>query len=257
MNGKRFAENPWNAKTPCMDALRLEGHAAPHPARALAHDIMNMLGVIRAHAELALDEAPDSAAAAEHAEGILEACARAAELARRLWPAARGDNNPAPRCGVSLPRLAADVLCWLHPTLPPGVKVKLRLDPDTPPVRVDVPAMEQALYNLMRNACQAMPGGGALRINCEPCAPPAPDAAPGPWCRISVQDTGPGMTRAAIANLGRAGFTTRAGSGGRGIGIASVLDTVRAHGGLLRASSNGRGAMFSIWLPCDEVRSNG
>lgn len=234
--------------------MQFHDHAAPHPARALAHDILNMLGVIRAHAELALDEEPASAAAAGHAEGILEACARAAELAARLWPAAPGAHNPAPRSETSLPRLAADVLCWLHPTLPPGVKVKLRLDPDTPPVRVDVPAMEQALYNLMRNACQAMPGGGALRISCGSCPPPAPDAAPGSWCRISVQDTGPGMARAAIANLGRAGFTTHAETGGRGIGVASVTDTVRTHGGVLRAASTSQGAVFSICLPCDTER---
>lgn len=236
-------------KLQCARSERFDERAAPHPARALAHDILNMLGVIRAHAELALCEDPGSPVVAEHAGGILEACSRASELAVRLWPAGRNPDCAAPRRVSTLQRMAADVLCWLQPTIGSDIEIKLGLNPATPAVLVDVPAVEQALYNLMRNACQAMPGGGVLRVWCGPCAAPKPTPRSS-WCRICVQDTGAGITPAAMVRLGRSGFTTHAASGGRGIGLASVNDTVRAHGGLLRFSSTSHGSVLSIFLPC-------
>jgi nitrogen-specific signal transduction histidine kinase len=223
--------------------------AAPHPARALAHDIMNMIGVIRAHARLALCEAPESHVVAEHAEGIIEACGRAATMATKLWPSETGAENTQSLQNISPWRMAADVLRWLKPTLPKNIRVKICLDPLTPLVCADVAAMEQAFYNLMRNACQAMAAhGGVLHVSCSASEPPEPET-PGLWCRITVQDTGPGLPASLLEHLGEPGLTTRSGHGGHGIGLATVMNTVNAHGGVMRVSSSACGAAFSLYLP--------
>ena len=102
--------------------------------------------------------------------------------------------------------------------------------------------LRPVLLNLMRNAAQAMPGGGTLTIGVE---------AGADGTRLTIADTGPGIPAGAEADIFRPFFTTRA--KGTGLGLAVVQELVVAMGGTLAvASEPGRGAAFTVVLPAAE-----
>ncbi|TMA94151.1 MAG: hypothetical protein E6J70_17560, partial [Deltaproteobacteria bacterium] len=102
--------------------------------------------------------------------------------------------------------------------------------------------LRPVLLNLMRNAAQAMPTGGTLTVAVER----GLDGT-----RVTVADTGPGISPGAEADIFRPFFTTRA--KGTGLGLAVVQELVGAMGGTLAvASEPGRGAAFTVVLPAEE-----
>ncbi|BAV34051.1 histidine kinase [Sulfuricaulis limicola] len=113
--------------------------------------------------------------------------------------------------------------------------------PDLPLVRIDVFKMEQALGNVLKNAMQAMPGEGTLRV----------ETRRGPGARqvtVMVQDSGPGIPPENLQKVFRPFFTTKPGGTGLGLAIASRI--VEAHGGRVAVeSAEGRGAAFIFILP--------
>ncbi len=126
-----------------------------------------------------------------------------------------------------------------------GVNGRLRIerafDPDLPPVQIDVFKMEQALGNVLKNAVQAMPDEGTLRV----------ETRRGPGERqvtVVVQDSGAGIARENLPSVFRPFFTTK--PGGTGLGLAITSRIVEAHGGRVTAeSAEGRGATFTFVLP--------
>jgi signal transduction histidine kinase len=114
-------------------------------------------------------------------------------------------------------------------------------DPDLPPVQIDVFKMEQALGNVLKNAIQAMPDRGALRV----------ETRRGPGERqvtVAVRDSGPGILRENLQEVFRPFFTTKPGGTGLGLAIASRI--VEAHGGrVMVESAEGRGTTFTFVLP--------
>jgi len=109
-----------------------------------------------------------------------------------------------------------------------------------PPVKADVTQLEMALFNLVTNALDAMPGGGTLSI----VATPRPGGI-----RVEVADTGSGIPAAVIDRLFDPWVTTKAFGHGSGLGLAIVRDVVRAYGGSISASNRAIGALFVIDLP--------
>jgi signal transduction histidine kinase len=109
-----------------------------------------------------------------------------------------------------------------------------------PPVRADATQLEMALFNLVTNALDAMPGGGTLSIAA---------TARADGIRLEVADTGTGIPAEVIDRLFDPWVTTKAVGHGSGLGLAIVRDVVRAHGGSISASNQTVGALFVIDLP--------
>jgi signal transduction histidine kinase len=109
-----------------------------------------------------------------------------------------------------------------------------------PPVKVDATQVEMALFNLVTNALDAMPGGGTLSI--------AATARP-EGLRVEVADTGSGIPADVIERLFDPWVTTKPVGHGSGLGLAIVRNVVRAHGGSISASNQAAGASFVIDLP--------
>ena len=146
------------------------------------------------------------------------------------------------RTAVSPAELVANTLQRFP--APENISVRLDVPADLPPVHVDPYQMIQVLGNLVVNACQAMPGGGALTV-----------AA----CReeemvaVAVTDTGPGIAPENMARLFEPLFTTK----GRGIGLGLAVSRklAEANGGRIEARNNtDQGATFTVFLP---VRQEG
>jgi two-component system, sporulation sensor kinase E len=124
------------------------------------------------------------------------------------------------------------------------ILVEMELDPSLPPVEVDRDQIKQAIYNVIRNAFQAMKTGGFLRIQ---------SGADETHEFVSFADTGGGIAPENISRVFEPYFTTK--SGGSGLGLLIVRRIVRAHGGEVAIeSAQGRGLTLTIRLPRADKR---
>jgi two-component system, sporulation sensor kinase E len=124
--------------------------------------------------------------------------------------------------------------------------IERTFDPDLPPIQIDVFKMEQALGNVLKNAMQAMPDKGTLRV--------VTSRGPGAQqVTVVIQDSGPGIPAENLQKVFRPFFTTKPGGTGLGLAIASRI--VEAHGGSVQVeSTKGRGTAFTFILPESPTR---
>jgi signal transduction histidine kinase len=136
---------------------------------------------------------------------------------------------------------------FLHGTIEPhrefaaskGVKIKTAEGSATSPSPpLDAEQMHRALDNLILNAIQNTPSGGTVKVEA--------DSRDG-WVSFRVHDTGPGIPESIRERLFEPFVTGR--TDGTGLGLAIVREIARAHGGDVRATSNGSGATFDIIFP--------
>jgi signal transduction histidine kinase/HAMP domain-containing protein len=128
---------------------------------------------------------------------------------------------------------------------PPGVLLEREVPPDIPEVLVDRAVIARALVNLVENALQAMPSGGALTVRA---AIDNGGPAGGRKVRIEVRDTGVGIEAALMPRLFEPYFSTK--SGGTGLGLGMVRKAVEEHGGTIDIRSRpGEGTVVGLTLP--------
>jgi two-component system, cell cycle sensor histidine kinase and response regulator CckA len=235
------------------DALRRQ-QAELHEARqmellgrlasAIAHDFNNLLTVVIGNAEI-LARLGDERTS-ELTADIRSAAARGAGLTRQLLTTAR-KQLIQPR-NVDLKALVRDVQGLLGRLIGPHITLLVELGDPLPSVLADPSQLEQVILNLALNGRDAMPRGGTLRIAASHVASEKADA-PGGWIRISVSDTGVGMSPETRKNIFKPFFTTK-GAAGHGLGLATVHGIVQQSGGRIEVTSApGRGSQFVIHLP--------
>jgi signal transduction histidine kinase len=146
---------------------------------------------------------------------------------------------------VQLRELLEECVRFLQPEIEQAkVKLKLDLRSDLPAMPLDPGQMKQAVYNLIRNACQAMPNGGTLTIN---------GTFTDYEVRLSFEDTGKGISAEQMGKLFQPFATTR--STGTGLGLLIVRRIIREHGGEIDIESRvGLGTRVSLWLPLVEKK---
>lgn len=124
------------------------------------------------------------------------------------------------------------------------VLVEMELAENLPAVSFDADQIKQVIYNVVRNALQAMKSGGILRVKTE---------ALDNGVRMSFADTGGGIPPEVVTRIFEPYFTTK--DGGTGLGLYIVRRIVRAHGGELALESTpGKGLVLSVRLPRDDQR---
>ncbi|MBA4064456.1 MAG: hypothetical protein C0501_12230 [Isosphaera sp.] len=220
-------------------------------AGGIAHDFNNLLTVILGNLELvrtgaAGGEADDLLAATERA------ARQAAELTRQMLGFAR--RQPLRTVSLDLNAVAQEAVGLLRRTIDPRVVIRVESTPDLRPAAADPVQVQQVLMNLCLNARDAMPGGGTLTVETAnaPDARPPEGGAPSAdgYVRVSVSDTGVGMTEEVRAKVFEPFFTTKDVGQGTGLGLAVVYGVARAHGGWVEcASSPGAGSRFDVYLP--------
>ncbi|BAH37249.1 putative two-component hybrid sensor and regulator [Gemmatimonas aurantiaca T-27] len=220
-------------------------------AGGVAHDFNNLLTAIVGSADLALDELPiDHPARAELAT-IKSSASRSGSLTRQLLDfSRRAPLSNAPQRLDAIVQGAAALLVRVMPA-------SVTLDVHTAShklVRVDAGRIEQAIMNLAVNSRDAMPKGGRLVIeldDVETTSQESPDHPPaGAWVRLTVSDTGHGMTPDVRRRIFEPFFTTKGVGQGTGLGLAMVYGTVQYHGGHVHVrTAPGDGTTITIWLP--------
>jgi PAS domain S-box-containing protein len=223
-------------------------------AGGIAHDFNNLLQVIGGNANLALvpDSQPGDREAALGA--IVAAVGQAGQLTRQLLTFGRRQALRWER--VELNRLVTTHLAMIRRLLPENIHIDLRAAPQPVVTEADKGQIEQVLLNLSLNARDAMPDGGQLSIAIEPVVLDATTAGQlcqrpaGPFVRITVSDTGQGMTAAVLERVFEPFFSTKPLDRGSGLGLAVVYGIIRQHGGHIAARSEpGQGTQFVVLLP--------
>jgi two-component system, cell cycle sensor histidine kinase and response regulator CckA len=207
-------------------------------AGGIAHDFNNLLTVIGANLELWAE------AAGTHVE-IVDA-RRAVQSARSLTDRllALGRRAPLAKRVVDPNELVTRTVDLLRRVIGDRVRLVLALGERVPPVNVDPALLEQAIINLVINARDAMPHGGAVTLATRTWAGPPPL----PWVEIEVGDDGPGMDRDVKSRIFEPFFTTK-GERGTGLGLPTVLATIEQHGGSVDVDSErGKGSRFRLRL---------
>ena len=218
----------------------------------IAHDFNNMLAVVVGGIDLARRRLNGPRREVmNHLNNAMEGATRAAALTRRLLSFARSEPLLPER--VDPAGLVSGMSDLLDRTL--GERIQVEVDParDSWPIYVDPHQLENAIVNLSVNARDAMDGTGMLRIstaNVKMSNSEVGDIRAGEYVRISVSDTGCGMTPEVRDRAFEPFFTTKPVGKGTGLGLSQIFGFAHQSGGEVGIESEvGRGTTVSIYLP--------
>ena len=222
-------------------------------AGGISHDYNNLLGVILGNADLLLETTP-TGVQQHYADQIKKATRRAAELTRQLLAFSR--KQILYPVILDLNAVVRDVGKILQRLIGEDVQIVTDLETSLDSTRADRGQIEQILMNLATNARDAMPNGGTFTIRTRNAELGPDDVALHPYAklgryvRLSVNDTGVGMTDAILNRVFEPFFTTKPEGRGTGLGLATVYGIVKQSTGYIWVSSApGAGATFDIYLP--------
>ena len=218
-------------------------------AGGVAHDFNNLLTIINGYSQFALERLEDGHPVRRDVIEIHEAGERAAALTRQLLAFSRRQllqpqvldlNTIVNRLEKMLRRLIGE-----------DVELTTDLDRNLRRVKVDAGQIEQVIMNLAVNARDAMPEGGRLAIEtANVWLDRLADLPPGFCVRLSISDTGAGISAETQAHIFEPFFTTKPKGKGTGLGLSTVYGIVKQSGGEIQVRSEpGRGAAFDIFLP--------
>jgi two-component system cell cycle sensor histidine kinase/response regulator CckA len=235
-----------------LHAQRLE--ATGLLAGGVAHDFNNLLAVIKGSCDVLMAMIHPADSQREIVRQIETASARAAALTRQLLIFSRRQVL-TPRV-IDLNRTIAGLEHIYQPLVGRDIELRWALDPKLPNINADPAQIEQVLINLIVNARDAMPAGGTLELQTTRASPAetrAHGAGGAALVRLSVKDTGAGMSTNVKSRIFEPFFTTKAPGKGTGLGLSTVYGIVRQSGGFITVDSEiEKGTTFHVFLPESE-----
>jgi two-component system cell cycle sensor histidine kinase/response regulator CckA len=223
-------------------------------AGGVAHDFNNLLTAIMGYADLLSTEIDAGTPARANLEEIKRTAERAAGVSRQLLVFSR-KQVLSPRV-LDLNDTVADIEKMLRHLIGEDIILKTSLDPHGGCVRADPGQIQQVIMNLAVNARDAMPHGGELVLSTqnvelgESYARQHPGALPGSYVKLTVTDTGVGMSEEVLSHLFEPFYTTKEEGKGTGLGLATVYGIIKQSGGHIWAQSEPeKGTTFSVFLP--------
>ena len=248
-----------DAESQLLQAQKLE--SIGRLAGGIAHDFNNMLFAIHGYAELLAEDLastnrasldPDRALLSVNAIG--EAAERAATLTAHLLAFSR--QQVISPSVLDLNAAINGLEPMVRQLIGENMRLVLKLDHDSGHIRADAGQLDQILVNLVVNARDAMPDGGAVTIETanvlvdKPYAIEHFDVKPGPYVLLSVTDTGVGMDQVTREHIFEPFFTTKELGKGTGLGLATAYGIVRQAGGhIWLYSEPGVGTSFKLYFP--------
>jgi len=227
-------------------------------AGGIAHDFNNILAAIMGYTELSLQEAPENSSLKSKLEQVLKAGMRAKELVEQILAFGRQTQQVLQPQPIQIGLIVKEVLKFLKSTFPSTIQIRQNLL-SRGSVMMDPSQMHQIVMNLCTNAKHAMEeNGGTLEVELreleiESDAESGPDAAglqPGPYLKLTVRDSGPGIAPDAIKRIFEPYFTTKEKGVGTGLGLAMVHGiATRCHGTVTVDTRLGKGTAFHVFLP--------
>ena len=224
-------------------------------AAGIAHDFRNLMTTISLYAEMGLRQPGVSRELARKLRIIIGESHKATDLVQQMLDfSADVAINTRP---LNLADHVREVATILRRTIPESIRVSVTTGSDPIMVRADPGRIQQALTNLALNARDAMPKGGDLAFEVDTLTlragdpPPVTAMALGAWARMSIKDSGMGMTEEVQDHLFEPFYTTKQAGQGTGLGLAQVYGiVVRQHQGAIDVESEvDQGTTVRIYLP--------
>jgi two-component system, cell cycle sensor histidine kinase and response regulator CckA len=223
-------------------------------AGGIAHDFANLLGVILGYCELLEEHIAPADSKRRMVEQIHNAGSRASVLVRQLLIFGRGKIlQPVV---LDLNRLVTGMETMLQRLIGEHIEISTSLLPGLGAVNADPSQIERILMNLVINARDAMPRGGAIAIETADAELDDSDlrlhagVKPGPYVMLAVHDTGSGMDRETQARMFEPFFTTKRLGRNTGLGLSTVYGIVKQSAGYIWADSEpNSGTTFKVYLP--------
>jgi signal transduction histidine kinase len=214
------------------------GHLAGH----IAHELNNPLTGIRSLAQVMLTETEESSQVHQDLNEVERAAARCQNIINNLLDFSKGGLDHKVQV-MDLNDIARRTLPFLK-SATGRFRSDIQLDDHELPVRVEPHLMQQVIFNLVNNACQAMQDNGEIVVHTR--------LSP-PWAILEVKDSGPGVAEDLKERIFEPFFTTKAEGEGTGLGLSLSRDFVRQFGGELELESYpGEGSLFRVRLPLEE-----
>ncbi len=245
------------------ERVRLEGELRQsHKLEALgtlaggvAHDFNNILATVIGNLDLIRRSAPPGVEMRAMIDDAASASRRGTEMVRKILTFSQQQDHD--RNVLALGPVFHEAAAHLKTVAPAIVTVQVAEGRDVPHVLGDPTQLHQVMMNLGANALHAMRGtGGTLSLALEKVdvtddmVRRHPELRVGRYARVTVGDTGVGMSKATLERVFEPFFTTKHPGEGTGLGLAVVHGVVRAHdGAIIARSTPGNGTWFGVYLP--------
>jgi two-component system, cell cycle sensor histidine kinase and response regulator CckA len=232
------------------EAQRLE--AIGTLAGGVAHDFNNLLTIISGNISLLKMASDQPTRVLAVAETIDRAVLRGSELVRGLLVFARQGQTRLTLTDIA--KQLHDTVGMLQATLPENITITQRYPPNLPEILADPAQIERIFINLLTNARDAMPGGGAITITIATVLagpfPDQPKEVAKEYLKIEVTDTGIGMEESVRQHIFEPFFTTKPSGKGTGLGLPVVYGLMQNHKGFVDVNSEpGVGTTFTLFFP--------
>ncbi|MEM6596024.1 MAG: ATP-binding protein [Pseudomonadota bacterium] len=227
----------------------------------VAHDFNNILAIIMGNIELAQD-AQQGTVQQEYLDHALTATRRGASLTRNLLSFARRAHLDPSR--LNLNDSVRQTMNWSARVLPETILIDTKLSPMLWDCELDATSLENAIVNIVLNARDAMPGGGAISIETENVTltqdhlpPHSHGIVPGEYVTLSITDTGRGIDPTALEKIFEPFHTSKPFGEGSGLGLSMVEGFIKQSGGHVRVTSElGKGTQFKLYFKAVTVPAN-
>jgi two-component system cell cycle sensor histidine kinase/response regulator CckA len=227
-------------------AAQAKSSAMEELTAGIAHDFKNLLTVFRVYGKLLSERTDLPADARDQAAEILMATERGTALARELMEFAR-PAYAAPSV-IDLAEVVREQIAMLETTVGPDHSVEFAGSASHGRVLMERTQLARMLLNVVVNAREAMPNGGAIHIRVAPVQLKREGTVRGRYILLEVTDQGVGMDEATRRRVLEPYFTTK--PKGTGLGLPSVQQIVDRVGGVLRIESQvGVGTAVRAYFP--------
>ncbi|MDO8805830.1 MAG: GAF domain-containing protein [Elusimicrobiota bacterium] len=221
-------------------------------AGGIAHDFNNILGAISGYTEFLIKDLKDMPQQLADALEVRKAAERAAALTRQLLTFSR--KNTAVKRILNLNDAIKGLSPMLKQITGENIKLEIAYPKNIPLIKMDPIHLEQVVMNLVVNARDAMPAGGAITIKTgetgftSATAPAGLEA--GKYATLSVSDTGTGMSEEVKKSIFEPFFTTKPPGKGTGLGLSVVHGIIKQNNALITVDTVlNKGTTFTIYLP--------
>ncbi|WP_340647630.1 PAS domain S-box protein [Phenylobacterium sp.] len=217
----------------------------------VAHDFNNLLMAVLGSLELVRKRLPHDPRITPLIDNAMQGAQRGAALTQRMLAFARKQELKLDP--VDLAGLVRGMTGLLQRSLGPAMRIETHFPRGLALVLTDSNQLENALLNLAVNARDAMPDGGAIRIEALPetlTEDSGVGLPAGDYVRLTVSDSGHGMDAATLARAAEPFFTTKGVGKGTGLGLSMIHGLAEQSGGrMVLRSQMGEGTTVELWLP--------
>ncbi len=223
----------------------------------IAHDFNNILQPMLGYCEFLKEDIPADSPQQEFVDGIFRSGLRAKDLVNQILAFSRqSDRKTIP---VELQLVVKEAVNLCRSIIPPNIEITREIQRDCGPIMADPTQLHQIVMNLMINAYHALEQtGGKISVYLNETQLAADDLKgvflpPGKYAKLSISDTGCGMTSEVLEKIFEPYFTTKPQGKGTGLGLAVAYGIVKEYGGHINVYSEvDKGTTFNIYLPLTE-----